>query len=277
MFEQIKTFQRVYETRSITKTAHYLFISQPSVSVRIESLEKELHVTLFTRKGKKGLVPTANADQFYRDSQRILKTWEDSKNNLDVKYRNKKTRCTIGASPLVSDRILPKLIARINYLSNKYYFTLVSGSCDEIYNQLFRHQIDFALLEKPYSSNEIETLNFMSNPFVLAGDRNLETWIIGSANSIQYKYSNLYFRENHFRPKNIIRANSDSLIQKLLLEQIGKAIISKRVIASNQISYKELPNKYRTDIYLVSHKISKSDNIDKLKRILKVQLTQMHF
>lgn len=277
MFDQIKTFQRVYETRSITKTAQYLFISQPSVSVRIEALEKELHVTLFARKGKKGLVPTANADQFYRDSQKILKTWEDSKNNLDIKYRDKKTRCTIGASPLVSDRILPKLISRINYLSDRYYFTLISGSCDEIYNKLFRHQIDFALLEKPYSSDEVETLNFMSNPFVLAGNSTWKAWIIGPANSIQYKYTYLYFRENHLRPKNIIRVNSDSLIQKLLQEQIGKAIISKRVISNGQIPYQELPDNYRTNIYLASHKISKSNNIDKLKRILTVQLTQMHF
>ena len=277
MFDEIKTFQKVYETKSITKTAQYLFISQPTVSVRIKVLEKELNVKLFERKGKNGLIPTTNADQFYRDSQKILKTWEDSIDNLDIKYKSKKTKCTIGASELISDRILPKLISRIDYLFDTYSFTLINGSCDDIYNQLVQHQVDFALLEKPYTSSEIEITNFMSNPFVLAGDDALSTWIIGPTSSVQYKYTYKYFRENRLRPSNLIRVTSDSLIQKLLLQQVGRAIVSKRVITNNQIKYAELPDDFYTNIYLASHKISKSNNIEKLKRILTVQLTQLHF
>jgi DNA-binding transcriptional LysR family regulator len=277
MFDEIKTFQKVYETKSITKTAKSLYISQPTVSVRIKTLEKELNINLFERKGKKGLVPTPNADQFYRDSQKILKTWEDSIDNLDIKYKSKKTKCVIGASELISDRILPKLMSRIDYLSNKYSFTLVTGSCDKIYSQLVQQQIDFALLEKPYASNEIEITNFMSNPFVLAGNESLSTWIIEPTNSVQYKYTYQYFRENHIRPTNLIRVNSDSLISKLLLQQVGRAIISKRIITNTQIEYQELPYNFYTDIYLASHKISKSNNFEKLKRILTVQLTQLDF
>ena len=277
MFDEIKTFQKVYETRSITKTAQFLFISQPSVSVRIKALEKELNVQLFQRKGKKGLIPTANADQFYRDSQKILKTWEDSVNNLDVRHNRSKTKCTIGASELISDRVLPKLMSRINYLLDRFSFNLISGNCDDIYNKLYQQQIDFALLEKSYTSDEIEITNFMSNPFVLAGDESNKEWIVGSSNSVQYKYTYQYFREKHIRPSGMIRVNSDSLIPKLLCEKIGKAIVSKRAIANKNIPYSELPDNYYTDIYLASHKIVKSNKLEKIKRILTVQLTQMHF
>lgn len=277
MFEEIKTFQKVYETRSITKTAEFLYISQPSVSVRIKALEKELGVQLFYRKGKKGIIPTANADHFYRDSQKILKTWEDSLNNLNISHQRNKTKCTIGASELISDRVLPKLISRIDYLSNNYSFSLVSSNCDDIYNKLYEQQIDFALLEKPYVSDEIEITNFMSNPLVLAGDESKKNWIVGPANSVQYKYTYQYFRDNHIRPNNLIRVNSDYLIPKLLCEQIGRAIVSKRAIASKNIPYNELPDSFYTDIYLASHKILKSDKLERIKRILTVQLTQLHF
>lgn len=276
MFEEIKTFQKAYETRSISQTATSLFISQPTVSVRIKKLEQNLHVSLFERKGKKGLYPTANADQFYQDSQKILKTWEDAINNLDIPYQNKKTKCIIGASELVTDKILARLISRILYLSDDFYFQLNTGTSDEIFSQLIQHKIDFGLLEKPYANDEIEVTNFMNNPLVLGGNPNQNTWIIGPTNSIQYKYSYMYFRENHIRPTNIIRVNSDTLVSKLLLEQVGKAIISKRIISDNQLYYEELPDYYSTNIYLATHKISKSTKIDKIKRILTIQLTQLH-
>ncbi|MDU7280879.1 MAG: LysR family transcriptional regulator, partial [Leuconostoc citreum] len=49
MFKLLQTFVAVYETRSFSKAAAQRFISQPTVSVHIQQLEKELGAQLFHR------------------------------------------------------------------------------------------------------------------------------------------------------------------------------------------------------------------------------------
>ena len=50
--EMIKTFITLAETRSFSRTANILFVSQPTVSVRLQALEDELKCSLFERNNK---------------------------------------------------------------------------------------------------------------------------------------------------------------------------------------------------------------------------------
>lgn len=47
MFSLLETFLSIYETQSFTRTGNYLFISQPTVTLRIKKLEEELGSPLF--------------------------------------------------------------------------------------------------------------------------------------------------------------------------------------------------------------------------------------
>ena len=46
---QLEYFVRIVEEQSFTKAAEKLFISQPALSKAIQSMEKELKVSLFSR------------------------------------------------------------------------------------------------------------------------------------------------------------------------------------------------------------------------------------
>lgn len=50
--EQIETFLAVVENRGFRPASRRLFLTQPSVSVRIHNLEQELDVSLFIRSGR---------------------------------------------------------------------------------------------------------------------------------------------------------------------------------------------------------------------------------
>ena len=51
--DQLRTFQQVALTRSFTKAARKLFITQPAVSQQIKALENTYGIKLFDRTGKK--------------------------------------------------------------------------------------------------------------------------------------------------------------------------------------------------------------------------------
>lgn len=51
--QQLKGFCAVVETRSVSKAANRLNLSQPTVSLQVQSLERDLDTTLFERRGPK--------------------------------------------------------------------------------------------------------------------------------------------------------------------------------------------------------------------------------
>jgi len=62
--KQMRAFCQVVRSGNITKAAERLFLSQPSVTLQIQALERELGVTLFERRGP-NLTLTPNGESFY--------------------------------------------------------------------------------------------------------------------------------------------------------------------------------------------------------------------
>src|SRR5262245_25133567 len=67
---ELRYFIAAYEERSVTAASRRSFVSQPSVSAAIASLESELGAALFVRH-KKGVSPTAAGERLYPVAWRI--------------------------------------------------------------------------------------------------------------------------------------------------------------------------------------------------------------
>lgn len=70
--ELLHSFMKVYDSRSISKAAKDLFISQSAMSRRIQTLEDELKIELFQRKGTL-MEPTDAAEALYKEANKILR------------------------------------------------------------------------------------------------------------------------------------------------------------------------------------------------------------
>src|ERR1700720_3326246 len=76
---ELRYFAAVYSERNLTAAARHCFISQPSISAAIANLEAELGTTLFIRH-KKGVAPTASAEQFHAVARRIIDEADAARN-----------------------------------------------------------------------------------------------------------------------------------------------------------------------------------------------------
>jgi DNA-binding transcriptional LysR family regulator len=76
---ELRYFAAVFRERNLTAAARRCFISQPSISAAITNLEAELGTTLFIRH-KKGVAPTAAAEQFHSVARRIIDDAEAARN-----------------------------------------------------------------------------------------------------------------------------------------------------------------------------------------------------
>lgn len=76
---ELRYFAAVFSERNLTAAARRCFISQPSISAAITNLEAELGTTLFIRH-KKGMAPTASAEQFNSVARRLIDDADAAKN-----------------------------------------------------------------------------------------------------------------------------------------------------------------------------------------------------
>jgi DNA-binding transcriptional LysR family regulator len=101
-------FIAVYEERSVTAAARRCFISQPSVSASIASLEHELDAKLFLRH-RKGATPTAAAERVYPMARRLV----DDAAALKTAFRARETveRVSVGLMPSLDVERTRELLA----------------------------------------------------------------------------------------------------------------------------------------------------------------------
>src|SRR6266568_8687311 len=108
---ELRYFAAVFSERNLTAAAKRCFISQPSISAAITNLEAELGTTLFIRH-KKGVAPTASAEQFHTVARRIIDD-ADAARNL---FRKPSTRrqLTLGLMRMLD---MPRTIALLKPLT----------------------------------------------------------------------------------------------------------------------------------------------------------------
>jgi DNA-binding transcriptional LysR family regulator len=110
---ELRYFAAVFTERNLTAAAQRCFVSQPSISAAIASLEIELGTTLFIRH-KKGAAPTAAAEQLYSVARRVIDE-VDAARNL---FRTPATRPTLTLG-LMRTLDLPRTIALLRPLTGQ--------------------------------------------------------------------------------------------------------------------------------------------------------------
>ena len=105
----IKCFMTVAETKSFSKTSELMYISQPSVTSHINSLESELGTKLFDRKNKKNVHLTSTGQLYYEMLLKCQTLYKEAMNKI-VEIRNKQhvSLCLLNGMHL-PDEIMIKI------------------------------------------------------------------------------------------------------------------------------------------------------------------------
>ncbi len=119
-FKQLESYAAVVRYQSFTKAAQKLYISQPTVSTHIRSLEEELNIPLI-RRTTKNIEVTPEGQKVY---DYVL-------NLLDMRDRMKqecapgeKTILHLGASTIPSAYILPEILPEFSKVSPNSFFVI---------------------------------------------------------------------------------------------------------------------------------------------------------
>ena len=101
--DQMRYFKTLAETGHMGQAAEKLFLAQPSLSVSIARLEKELGVPLFDRRGHR-MTLTDAGEAYLRHVERILREVKESTAHMSRLASSQQTKIRLGCiTPLLND------------------------------------------------------------------------------------------------------------------------------------------------------------------------------
>ena len=140
-FKQLEAFVAVVDYGSFSEAARRLYLTQPTISAHIRSLEEELHSRLILRTTKKTTV-TTRGYQLY-DSVRML----EIRNNLLENFTgSQKHMIDLAASTIPSSYLLPELLAGFGTSHPDIYFHSIQTDSEEAIHRVLDGTVDLALV-----------------------------------------------------------------------------------------------------------------------------------
>jgi len=110
-FRQLETFLKVAELKSFSKAAQTIFLTQPTISDHIRSLEKELNTRLFLRTRRESILTPAGK-RFLTHAKQMLAEREQALLEMSRFSDTAKGDLIMGASSIPGEYILPGLIGK---------------------------------------------------------------------------------------------------------------------------------------------------------------------
>lgn len=143
-FDELKTFLAIAEYRNIARAADKLFIGQGTASSRIQRLEEELGIQLFSRqKGQRAVFLTPEGEQFLPIAQQQLALWQQAE---QIKNRLIFRELRIAANDTMSRFLLPEIYCHFMEVNPEIQFYLQNEHSTETYQLIESQQIDIGFV-----------------------------------------------------------------------------------------------------------------------------------
>ena len=139
--KQLEAFVQVSESGSFSKAAKELFLTQPTISAHIPSLEKELNVRLFIRNTKEVSLSDDGKD-LYRYAKQITDLEKAIEERFYMDSDDGKHFITIAASTIPAQYLLPKVLMCYRERYPKEQIKIMETDSSEVVTQVVDHMVD---------------------------------------------------------------------------------------------------------------------------------------
>lgn len=162
--EHFEAFVYVVHHNSFRKAADALFLSQPSISARIQSLERELDTKLFLREGKTFSL-TEKGKEFLPYAQQVLQAYRKGIQQMRKNHTSMQ-ELSLGCTVAVSSYILPEILPRLKEQYPDMHIKLTTASSEAILEKVLQKEVNIGFVRN-ISHPLIESSLFYEDPIQL--------------------------------------------------------------------------------------------------------------
>jgi LysR family hydrogen peroxide-inducible transcriptional activator len=165
--QQLRYLVAVADLGSFTGAARHCHVSQPTLSHQVKKLEDEVGEPLLQRRTR-GAFLTPLGQRVYRHAQEILHGVESVREAAASFSRRVQGVVKMGVIPTIAPYLIPSLLRR----SQKRYpgidFQMTEEPTEQLLGSILSGKLDLAILSPPVDDARVQTLDLLTDEFLLA-------------------------------------------------------------------------------------------------------------
>jgi DNA-binding transcriptional LysR family regulator len=240
---QLEAFQQVAIQRSFRRAGEALFLTQPSISARIQTLERELGELLFERQGR--TVRLTDAGQaFLPYAERALQAVKEGQAAIEGLRRAASGQLVIGSARIIGTYTLPKIVKHFRERYPGIDVVIRTGRSQEILEMVLADEVQIGLTRQlrhpdvqttPLYDEEIVLVTYPRHPFAFAGGTTItqigrEPLILYHKDSTYYTIINEVCREAGIIPHVVMELDSVESTKKMVEQGMGISLLPRSSI-----------------------------------------------
>lgn len=162
-FHYIRT---IYETGSISRAAEKLYISQPSLSQLLKSVEKKVGAPLFDR-GSQPLRPTTIGQKYLETAQRIMELDTEFHRYVEDELGCAQGNLVVGSSPFRSTYFLASFLPEFQEKYPGIRLQLAEHTSKRLEEAVLSGDADLIIATQPVDANAFSFAELYSEEMVL--------------------------------------------------------------------------------------------------------------
>lgn len=230
--DHLRSFYSTAKYKSISKAAKELHLTQPGLSMQIQSIENEIGVSLLKR-SYKGVELTEEGQLVFECAKKMLSLEDNLLANL-TNLQKRHQPLLIGSCKSIGEYALPCSIYTFKEIHSNIDISLDLDNSANIIKKLESGDINIGIIQESSTSDDIVTIPILLDKLVLVGGYNQT---INNINTDELKNIQLILRETgsatrnllekHLKSKNI-DINSLNIIYSLNSQEAIKNSISSQ-------------------------------------------------
>lgn len=164
--DHVECFVFVALTGSFSKAANLLYLSQPTVSQRIKSLEADLNCKLFLRNGT-SVALTEEGEAFLPFAKKMLQTLQDGQQAIQRLHGELEGDMSISSVFGAALYILPSLVEQFQAMYPKVKLTIFTGHSHQVLDMVLHHEVSFGIA-RAVNHPKIHRIQLLQDDMLLA-------------------------------------------------------------------------------------------------------------
>lgn len=234
---------------NMRKAAERLFVSQPALSQRLQSIEKDWGAKLFVR-SQKGLTLTPQGEEVIRFVNLVLKEEELVRESIHSMQSEVAGTLKIAVATIVGQHWLPKVLKKFIERYPQAKISLVTGWSSEILKSLYDQHVHIGIIRglpewKGKKIHLFEDRLFLVDREISSMDEVVKT----DRPFIQFKSDSNYFqeiqewwhRQFNYPPKRTVIVDQIETCKQMAINGIGYAILPEITLNGEETEIFKLP------------------------------------
>jgi DNA-binding transcriptional LysR family regulator len=241
---QLRYFEAVARHLHFTRAAEELHVAQPTVSQQLARLEAELGTALFHRM-KRRVALTSAGEALLPRARQLLTELDEARAEVQELTGLRKGSLAIGATPSVSTRLLPPVLAEFHQLHPGIRLLVREAGSRWLVQSLESGELDLALVILPVRQPVLQTQPLQVERLVLATANDDPLTERGTVELGELRETPfVMFREGYdlrdvtlaacrrlgFEPKVAVEGGEMDTVLRLVAYGLGVAIVPEMVI-----------------------------------------------